>query len=64
MDKEIVPELIQAKAKSTIIAQNILTILNDQNYRENMISELSNVKKSLTTPNSASNVANAINSSI
>ena len=64
MDKEIVPELIQAKAKPHIIADNILTILNDSEYRKNMVAELSNVKKSLTTPNSAFNVANIINSDI
>lgn len=64
MDKEIVPELVQTKAKPQIIANNILTILNDTEYRKNMINELSNVKKSLTTPNSAFNVANIINSNI
>ena len=64
MDKEIVPELVQTKAKPDIIADNILTILNDDEYRVNMINELLNVKKSLTIPNSAFNVANIINSDI
>ena len=64
MDKEIVPELIQAKAKPHIIADNILTILNDNNYRENMKNELKNVKNSLTTSGSAQKVASIINTDI
>ena len=64
LDKDIVPELIQVKAKSSIVAENILTILCDNKYRENMINELRNVKNSLTTSGSAQKVASVINTDI
>ena len=64
MDKEIIPELVQMKAKPNIIAGNILKILNNDEYRRNMIEELSNVKQSLNVSGTAKKVASIINSDI
>ncbi len=64
MDKEIIPELIQSKSNAKVISDSILKILNDDDYRKNMISELLNVKQSLTKSNSAKNVADIINTGI
>lgn len=64
LDKDIVPELIQTKAKASIVAENILTILNDKYYRQNMINDLRNVKQSLTSSGSAQKVASIINTDI
>lgn len=60
MDKDIVPELIQFDAKSEIISENILKILDDENYRKNMINSLKNVKQMLKTSGAACNVAQSI----
>lgn len=60
MDKDIVPELIQFDAKSEIISENILKILDDENYRKNMINSLKNVKQMLKTSGAACNVAQII----
>lgn len=64
MDKEIVPELIQIKAKDKVVANHILTILENDEYRNNMIAELNNVKQNLTTSGSAQKVASIINTDI
>lgn len=60
MNKDIVPELIQYDAKPKIISENILKILDDENYRENMINSLKNVKQMLKTSGAACNVAQII----
>lgn len=60
LDKEIFPELIQNKAKPEIIAENILKITEDKEYREGMVKELRNVKKFLTGKNSSFEAASII----
>ena len=60
-NKDIIPELIQMKAKPEIIAGNIIEILNNKIIRENMIKELRNVKQKLMTSGSAQKVATIIN---
>ena len=60
LNKEIFPELIQNKAKPEIIADNILKITENNEYRENMIKELRKVKNFLTEKNSALETAKII----
>lgn len=60
MDKDIVPEILQYSAKPSIISSNILKILHDANYRDEMISSLKNVKQMLKTSGSAENVAKIV----
>jgi lipid-A-disaccharide synthase len=64
MDSDIVPELVQTKAKSNIIADNILTLLTDDEKRNEMINSLINVKEKLQNSHSAQNVAKCINNNI
>ena len=64
LDKDIVPELIQMKAKPNIIANYIERILNDDEYRLKMIENLKNVKQNLLKSNAAENVAAIISSDI
>ena len=58
--REIFPELIQDMAKPEIIADNIMKIIENESYRENMINELRNVKSFLTNKNSAEETAKII----
>lgn len=60
MDKFIVPELVQHKAKPKIIANAIEKILYDEEYRENYTDELSKVQEKLSDKYSAQEVANVI----
>ncbi|MBQ8887710.1 MAG: lipid-A-disaccharide synthase [Candidatus Gastranaerophilales bacterium] len=60
MDKDIVPEILQYSAKPSIISSNILKILSDENYRQEMINSLKNVKQMLKTSGSAQNVAQIV----
>ena len=60
MDKDIVPELIQLKAKPAIVSDNILKILHDDEYRNSMINSLKNVKQKLQTSGAALRVAQTI----
>lgn len=64
LDEDIVPELLQRKAKPEIIAENILKIISDDDYRENMINSLKNVKQKLMTSGAAQKAANIINKDI
>lgn len=48
MDKDIVPELLQADSNPNIIASSILKIIEDEDYRQNMINDLSKVKAILS----------------
>ncbi len=64
LDKDIVPELIQTKAKSQLISEYILKILNDENYREEMLKSLKNVKQKLNVSHAAEKVASIIASNI
>lgn len=58
--KDIVPELIQVKAKPEIIAANLVKILKNKQYEENMRFELNNIRKELGRKNSAEAAADAI----
>jgi len=59
-NKDIVPELIQSKAKPDLIAYNIEKLLYDAEYRVNNIKELSSVKDLLSDKYSALEAANEI----
>lgn len=58
--KDIVPELLQAKAKPKIIASTILKILYDYEYRREMLNSLKNVKQELRTESAAFKAAEII----
>ena len=60
MNADIVPELLQLKAKPNIIADNINKILNDSVYRNEMIKNLGNVKQKLHTSMAAQRTAQII----
>lgn len=64
LDKDIVPELIQLKAKPLIVASYIERILYDENYKMTMINSLKNVKQKLAGSNAAQKAANIIVSNI
>lgn len=59
-DKDIVPELIQSKAKPDIIAYNIEKLLYDKDDREKHINGLKEVKELLSEKYSATEVAQEI----
>lgn len=59
-DKNIVPELIQHKAKPEIIAKHIIELLQNKEKYQEMKQELSNVKKFLTNKNSGNEAAKII----
>ncbi len=64
MNRDIIPELLQTKAKSKIIANNILQILENDEYRNKMIESLKNVKQKLKTSGAAFKVAEIIENNI
>ncbi len=64
MNKDIVPELVQTKAKPQIISSVILKILNDKDFRNNMITSLGDVKQNLKTSGAAQKVAKEISDNI
>lgn len=60
MDKDIVPELIQYDATPKLVSENILKLLQDENFKNEMINSLKNVKQMLKTSGAAVNVAKII----
>ena len=64
MNKDIVPELVQLKAKPKIIADNIVKIIDDEQYRVEMINSLINVKKKLQSSGAAQKAAEIIINSV
>lgn len=64
MDKDIIPELVQTKARPQIISSEILKILNDKDFRNNMITLLGDVKQNLKTSGAAQKVAKEISDNI
>ena len=60
MNKFIVPELIQAKANTKCISSEIEKILYDEDYRQEYINQLGEVKSRLSDKYSAQEVANVI----
>ncbi len=63
-NKDIIPELVQYKAKPKIIAEELLKIVNNSLYRENMIKALTNVKHKLSSSSAAEKTAEIILESI
>lgn len=64
MDKDIVSELLQAESNPKVISNNILKILEDDEYRQNMVEDLSKVKAILSQHESAKEVAQIINNEL
>lgn len=56
-DSDIVPELIQGKAKPDIIAYNIEKLLYDKEYIEQHVNDLGKIKQLLSDKNSSKEVA-------
>lgn len=64
MDKDIVPELLQADSNPFVISKNILKILDDEQYRTEMINDLSQVKDVLSKHESSKEVAMILNNEL
>ena len=64
MDKDIVPELLQADSNTRVISNALLKILEDDDYRKSMIEDLSKVREILSKHESAKEVAQVINSAL
>ena len=64
LDKDVIPELIQLKAKPKIIAENLSKILFDIEYRNDMLNSLKNVKQKLMVSDAAKKTANIISKDI
>lgn len=55
--KKIVPELLQKNVRGDLIAAEALKILEDENYRREMLAHLAEVRERLGTPGAARRVA-------
>lgn len=64
MDKDIVPELLQADSNPNVISASILKILDDENYRQCMIEDLLKVREILSEHESSKEVAAIINTEL
>lgn len=64
MDKDIVPELLQADSNPEVISCALLKILDDEVYRNAMIEDLSKVKAILSTHESSKEVAQIISKAL
>ena len=60
MDKDIVPELLQADSNPKTISTALLKILDDDDYRQGMIADLAQVKDILSRHEAAKEVAQII----
>lgn len=60
LDKDIVPELLQADSNPKVISKYLLKILSDDEYRKCMIDDLGNVRSILSQHESAKEVASVI----
>lgn len=60
MDKDIVPELLQAESNPKVISAALLKILTDETYRQNMVDDLSKVRSILSQHESSKEVAQII----
>ena len=58
--KRIVPEYVQHEAKPDIIAADLVSLLQDQQRRTNMLKELQNVKTLMGESGASSKVASLI----
>ncbi len=59
-NKDIIPEIIQGKAKPEIIAKELLKIIEDEGYKNNMKKGLSEVKEMIKTTGAAQKAASII----
>ena len=64
MDKDIVPELLQADSNPKVISEALLKILNDEKYKQNMIEDLSKVKAILSQHESSKEVAQILSNAL
>ena len=60
MNQDIVPEILQFKAKPKIIFEEVNKILKDKEYKNKMIQMLKNVKQKLSTSGAAQKTAEII----
>ena len=60
MNQDIVPEILQFKAKPKIIFEKVNKILNDEEHKNKMIQMLKNVKQKLSTSGAAQKTAEII----
>ena len=60
MNQDIVPEILQFKAKPKIIFEEVNKILNDEEHKNKMIQMLKNVKQKLSTSGAAQKTAEII----
>ncbi len=60
LNQDIVPELLQFKAKPKFIFESVNKILNDEDYKNKMIHMLKNVKQQLVTSGAAQKSAEII----
>ena len=64
MDKDIVPELLQADSNAKVISESLLKIVDDYDYRNAMIADLTKVKSILSEHESAKEVAQIISMAV
>ena len=64
MNKDIVPELLMKDSNPHTIAKELLKILDDEQYRNNMIEDLSRVKQMLSKHEAAKEVAQIISTEL
>ena len=64
MNQDIVPEILQFKAKPKIIFEEVNKILKDKEYKNKMIQMLKNVKQKLSTSGAAQKTAEIIANNI
>lgn len=64
MNQDIVPEILQFKAKPKIIFEEVNKILNDEEHKNKMIQMLKNVKQKLSTSGAAQKTAEIIANNI
>ncbi len=56
-DKEVIKELIQDKAEPEAINQELIALLNNENHRNQMLSDYDSVYKILDTGSASDNTA-------
>ncbi len=64
MDKDIVPELLMTDSNPNVISQHLIKILDDEQYRNNMIEDLSKVKAILSRHEAANEVAQILSEAL
>lgn len=64
MDKDIVPELLQAESNPNVISSALLKILEEEDYRNSMVQDLSKVRAVLSQHESAKEVAQILSETL